>query len=83
MKCVVSRILMGQGNSVQTRGQSAGHETINLCRHQTSVQALMQSFLIKTLFYFLSVRNANNYLIVIGLPQVVHAVQVGIFKKPL
>lgn len=53
----------------------------------TSVQALMQSFLIiNALTFFPSVRNTNNSLIVIGLLQVVHAVQaavVGIFKNSL
>lgn len=85
INCVIIRLLMRRQNSTWTSGQPAGYITINLWWHQTSVQALMQNFLIinPVAFFFPSMRNTNSCLIVIGLLQVAHAVQatvVGILK---
>lgn len=54
INCVIIRLLMRRQNSTWTSGQPAGYITINLWWHQTSVQALMQSFLIINVVFFIN-----------------------------
>lgn len=77
INCVIIRLLMRQQNATWTSGQPAGNVTISLRWHQTSVWANAKLSHYKPSRLFISERNTNNCLIVIGLLQVAHAERVA------
>lgn len=77
INCVIIRLLMRRQNATWTSGQPAGNVTISLRWHQTSVWANAKLSHYKPSRLFISERNTNNCLIVIGHLQVAHAVQVA------
>lgn len=77
INCVIIRLLMRRQNATWTSGQPAGNVTISLRWHQTSVRANAKLSHYKPSRLFISERNTNNCLIVIGLLQVAHAVRVA------